>query len=66
MNGKESRWTGLAVLLAVALLWEAAGRGAWVHKVFLPPLSVVLSTLTDAVISGEIPRHLGVSLWRAA
>jgi len=66
VNWRESRWTGVVVLLALALLWEAAGRGAWVHKVLLPPLSAVLATLYDAVASGEIPRHLAVSLWRAA
>lgn len=63
---KDSRWTGVAVLLALAALWEAAGRGAWVHKVFLPPLSAVLATLYDITASGEVVRHLAVSLWRAA
>jgi ABC-type nitrate/sulfonate/bicarbonate transport system permease component len=66
VSWKESRWTGIVVLLAVALLWEAAGRGAWVHKLLLPPLSAVLATLYDVVASGEILRHLAVSLWRAA
>jgi len=61
-----SRWTGAAVLLALGLLWEAAGRGAWVHKVLLPPLSAVLGTLYEVVASGEVVRHLAVSLWRAA
>jgi ABC-type nitrate/sulfonate/bicarbonate transport system permease component len=66
VNWKDSRWTGVAVLLALGLLWEAAGRGAWVHKILLPPLSAVLGTLYDIVASGEIVRHLAVSLWRAA
>ena len=66
MNWKESRWTGVVVLLVLGLLWEAAGRGAWVHKVLLPPLSAVLGTLYEIVASGEVIRHLAVSLWRAA
>jgi ABC-type nitrate/sulfonate/bicarbonate transport system permease component len=66
MSWRESRWTGFAVLLALAILWEAAGRGAWVHKVLLPPFSAVLATLYDVVASGEVLRHLAVSLWRAA
>ena len=66
VSWKESRWTGALVLLALALLWEAAGRGAWVHKVLLPPLRAVLATLYDIVASGEVVRHLAVSLWRAA
>jgi ABC-type nitrate/sulfonate/bicarbonate transport system permease component len=66
VSGKESRWTGVVVLLILGVLWEAAGRGAWVHKVLLPPLSSVLATLYDIIVSGEIVRHLGISLWRAA
>lgn len=66
MSWKDSRWTGVVVLVALAVLWEAAGRGAWVHKLLLPPFSAVLATLYDIVASGEILRHLAVSLWRAA
>lgn len=66
MSWKDSRWTGVVVLVALAVLWEAAGRGAWVHKLLLPPFSAVLATLYDLVASGEILRHLAVSLWRAA
>ncbi len=66
MNWKTSRWTGVAVLVLLGLLWEAAGRGAWVHKLLFPPLSVVLAKLYDVTVSGDILRHLGESLWRAA
>jgi ABC-type nitrate/sulfonate/bicarbonate transport system permease component len=66
VSWKDTRWTGIAVLIVVALLWEAAGRGAWVHKLLLPPLTAVLGALYDIVVSGEVLRHLGISLWRAA
>lgn len=66
MNWQTSRWSGVMVLVLAAVLWEAAGRGAWVHKLLFPPLSVVLVKLYDAILSGELLRHLGVSLWRAA
>jgi ABC-type nitrate/sulfonate/bicarbonate transport system permease component len=66
VSWKESRWTGLAVLIFAGFLWEAAGRGAWVHEVLLPPLSAVLTTFYDITVSGEVLRHLGISLWRAA
>jgi ABC-type nitrate/sulfonate/bicarbonate transport system permease component len=65
VNWRESRWTGVMVLLALGLLWEAAGRGGWVHKLLLPPLSVVLGRFYEVTASGEILQHLGVSLWRA-
>ena len=66
MNWRESRWTGVAFLILLALLWEAAGRGGWVHKLLFPPASAILSTFWDLLLSGEILRQLGVSLWRAA
>jgi ABC-type nitrate/sulfonate/bicarbonate transport system permease component len=66
VSWKDSRWSGVVVLVLLGLLWEAAGRGAWVHKVLLPPFSSVLATLYDITASGEILRHLAVSLWRAA
>jgi ABC-type nitrate/sulfonate/bicarbonate transport system permease component len=66
VNWKESRWTGVVFLVLLALAWEAAGRGGWVHKLLFPPASAILSTFWDLLVSGEIPRQLGVSLWRAA
>lgn len=65
MNWRESRWTGFVFLVLLALLWEAAGRGGWVHKILFPPASAILSTFWDLLASGEILRQLGVSLWRA-
>jgi NitT/TauT family transport system permease protein len=62
---RHSRWTGIGVLVLLALLWEAAGRWGWVHKVLLPPASAILRTFFEVIASGEILGHLGVSLWRA-
>lgn len=62
----ESRWNGVAFLLALVLLWEAAGRGGWVHRLFFPPASRILESFVALVASGEVLRHVGVSLWRAA
>lgn len=65
MSWRQSRWSGVAVLVLLGLLWEAAGRGGWVHKLLFPPLSAVLANLYEITASGEILRHLAVSLWRA-
>lgn len=62
---RHSRWTGIGVLLLLAILWEAAGRWGWVHKVLLPPASAILRTFFQVIASGEVLEHLGVSLWRA-
>lgn len=65
MNWRQSRWTGVVVLVLLGLLWEAAGRGGWLHKLLFPPLSVILAKLFEITASGEILQELGVSLWRA-
>lgn len=62
---RHSRWTGIGVLVLLAVLWEAAGRWGWVHKVLLPPASAILRTFFEVIASGEVLEHLGVSLWRA-
>jgi len=65
VSWKDSRWTGVVVLVLLGLLWEAAGQGGWVHKLLFPPLSGILTKLFEITVSGEILQHLGVSLWRA-
>jgi ABC-type nitrate/sulfonate/bicarbonate transport system permease component len=57
---------GLIVLALLAALWELAGRGGWVHKLFFPPLSKIVAALWASLASGEILGHIGVSLWRGA
>ena len=66
MSWRDSRWAGVGVLVVLAFAWEAAGRGGWIHPLLFPPLTAVLSELFRDVASGEIVRHLGISLWRAA
>lgn len=62
---RESRWTGFGFLLLLVLLWEAAGRYGWIHKLFFPPASKILASFFQIVVSGEMLSHVGVSLWRA-
>jgi len=57
---------GLPALFAFALLWEAAPRLGWVNAIFFPPLSRVLASLHDMIVSGLLAEHIGVSLQRAA
>ena len=63
---RESRWNGVMLLLALGGLWEAAGRSGWAHPLFFPPASRILDSLLSLVATGEVLRHVGVSLWRAA
>ena len=58
--------SGYAFLAVLAVLWEVVGRGGFIHPIFFPPLSKILAAFWAGVISGEIPGHVGVSLWRGA
>ncbi len=57
-----ARFISPLVLLAV---WEASVRGGWVNDFLLPPLSAVLALGLEEVVSGEIVRHAGLTLYRA-
>ncbi len=52
--------------LLVFLLWETASQLGWIRKQVMPPPSTVLATAWAMTLSGELPRHLGASMLRAA
>ncbi len=54
-------WIAFAVLLG---LWEAAGRLSLVSPLFLPAPSDILMEAWGLLISGQLFRHLGISLFR--
>ncbi|MGN6303613.1 MAG: ABC transporter permease [Mesorhizobium sp.] len=57
---------GLPAMIAFALLWEIAPRAGWINALFFPPLSQVLATLWDMIVSGQLAENVGISLQRAA
>ncbi|KGF81735.1 ABC transporter permease [Massilia sp. JS1662] len=59
----RSGWPRKLVLLAVlAAVWEAAARWAG-NDLLLPGFVQTARALADGVVSGELPRYVGVSLW---
>jgi len=54
------------VPVLLVLAWEAASRAGLIRAQVLPPPSSVLSTAWDMIASGDLFRHLGASLLRAA
>ncbi|MEV4489649.1 ABC transporter permease [Micromonospora coxensis] len=52
-------------LLALAALWETAPRVGLVDRVFLPPLSQVLTAWWALLTSGQLADHVGASLTRS-
>jgi len=57
-----------APLLAVALLaaWELAARRGWIPTLFYPAPSLVLATLGEMFVGGELGKHLGATFGRLA
>lgn len=64
-TGREDRrLAGVVPLVAVLVAWEAVGRLSWVPSLFLPAPSAVLVEASRMAASGELWRHLGISLVR--
>jgi NitT/TauT family transport system permease protein len=63
---RERRRPGLVTLAVLVLAWEAASRSGWISPLFLPGPTAVAVEAGRMVASGELARHLGVSLVRIA
>jgi len=57
---------GAALPAAVIALWQIAGDAGWIDPFFLPTPLSILEAFRDLFISGDLGRHLGVSVRRAA
>jgi NitT/TauT family transport system permease protein len=55
---------GVLALAAVVAAWEAAARLGWAPPLFLPAPTAVLGEAARMTGSGELARHLGISLAR--
>ncbi len=66
LKRKASTWTyGLPLVFAFFLAWEILPRSNLVSPIFLPPFSVVVITLKNLILSGEIIVHIIASLQRS-
>lgn len=59
------RWPlGLALPLILTLLWELLARVGVLAPNLMPAPTVVLATLVDLAIRGELWQHMGITLYR--
>jgi NitT/TauT family transport system permease protein len=56
------RWTAIALFL---LAWEVLPRAGVINAAFLPPVSQVATFLVRTLLSGELERHILISLSRS-
>ncbi|HEY1362270.1 MAG TPA: ABC transporter permease [Xanthobacteraceae bacterium] len=60
----HTRWLGVAFIAILLVLWEIAAASGSMPSLSFPRMSAVLVSWWNLVISGELPRELGDSLWR--
>jgi NitT/TauT family transport system permease protein len=63
---RREGWLAWLIPVALLLLWEAAARAGWISQLLFPAPSEVLTTMGRLTASGELPRHVAISLQRVA
>lgn len=62
----RNRWLSLLSPVFLLIMWEVAVQLGWLNRIFYPPPSEVLVTLSRLLVSGELFQHVGISLYRIA
>jgi ABC-type nitrate/sulfonate/bicarbonate transport system permease component len=60
----NTRWLGVALIAVLLLLWELAAASGAMPSLSFPRMSDILVAWWQLVVSGELVRELGDSLWR--
>lgn len=58
--------SGPLFLLGLLAAWEAAARAELTHALLVPPVSRILAVFWDALVAGQIPMQIALSMKRAA
>ena len=63
---RDSRLSGVGLIVVLLILWEISARAKWVDLVSWPPVSTVFLTWWKLMIGGDLPAALLPSLKRLA
>ncbi len=63
-GGRAFNWPGWIAFAVVLLIWELGSRNNPALQPYLPPVSRILSSLSDLIVSGRIVSHLMITLSR--
>ncbi|MFT4149149.1 MAG: ABC transporter permease subunit [Paracoccaceae bacterium] len=66
LTGRQLTLVSWAAPVAILALWEVASRAGLITPQVLPAPSSVAATAGKLIASGDLPKHLGASLARAA
>lgn len=65
---RGGRWMrpalGLLLPLLIAVVWELAVKFGFSNGRLVPPPSMIYQTLVELAASGELTRHVAITLWR--
>lgn len=60
----RSRMLGVALIVVLLAFWQLVTTVGFIHTPSLPPVSAIFASWWTLLVSGEIFRQLGPSLWR--
>lgn len=66
---KLSLWEvalGAALPITILAIWQVLSDRQIIDDLFMPSPLVIVNTLIELVVTGQIFAHLGISLWRSA
>jgi ABC-type nitrate/sulfonate/bicarbonate transport system permease component len=63
-GGRTFNWPGWIAFAVVLLIWELGSRNNPALQPYLPPVSRILSSLSELIVSGRIVSHLMITLSR--
>ena len=64
-NIGNTRFTGVALIIAATCVIELLVYWQWLDPVYVPRPSTILASLAETMASGELPNHIGITLGRA-
>src|SRR5262245_41120297 len=63
---RNSKWSGLLLIVAICALWEVTAARGLVNSTFWPRFSDIIASFVQLIVSGELLTHLAHSLSRIA
>jgi len=60
----RTRWGGSLTFIALLTLWQLGSMFKLIHPVYIPKVTEILQALYGVIVSGELPAHYKMTLFR--